>query len=114
MMRTVIAASAMLAFAGSAQAQDDMTMDSHALSTAIGGYPACSANVQDSCVQMGEAEAYAGTGGPFEPVEQHADARIDISAHHGMGGPLEEDYPPCDPGPGDDNCIQLYERGVSP
>src|SRR3546814_17502763 len=21
-------------------------------------------------------------------------------------------YPPCDPGPGDDNCIQLYEAGV--
>ena len=29
----------------------------------------------------------------------------------GVGGPTE-DYPPCDPGPGDDNCIQLYERGV--
>jgi len=22
------------------------------------------------------------------------------------------DYPPCSPGPGDDRCIQLYERGV--
>ena len=46
----------------------------------------------------------------------------------GMGGPLEEggltttadltprpattNYPPCDPGPGDDRCIQLYEPGV--
>jgi hypothetical protein len=41
-------------------------------------------------------------------------------AYTGMGGPLEEvtpvksssDYPPCRPGPGDDRCIQLYERGV--
>ena len=39
----------------------------------------------------------------------------------GMGGPIEEataaapaagTYPPCRPGPGDDNCIQLYEPGV--
>jgi hypothetical protein len=31
-----------------------------------------------------------------------------------MGGPFEAaaDYPPCRPGPGDDRCIQLYERGV--
>jgi hypothetical protein len=31
-----------------------------------------------------------------------------------MGGPLEEaqGYPACRPGPGDDRCIQLYERGV--
>ncbi|HWT12862.1 MAG TPA: hypothetical protein VN231_08930 [Allosphingosinicella sp.] len=49
------------------------------------------------------------------------------TAHTGMGGPLETDsattasltpqpatqnYPPCDPGPGDDRCIQLYEEGV--
>jgi hypothetical protein len=43
----------------------------------------------------------------------------------GMGGPEEEvtttsltprlateNYPPCNPGPGDDRCIQLYEPGV--
>ena len=40
----------------------------------------------------------------------------------GMGGPLETaaatpqpstgTYPACDPGPGDDRCIQLYEPGV--
>jgi hypothetical protein len=46
-------------------------------------------------------------------------------ASTGVGGPLEEtgsvslaprpaatNYPPCDPGPGDDRCIQLYEPGV--
>jgi hypothetical protein len=26
--------------------------------------------------------------------------------------PAEANYPPCDPGPGDDHCIQLYEEGV--
>jgi len=30
-------------------------------------------------------------------------------------GPREmrRHYPPCRPGPGDDRCIQLYERGVT-
>ncbi|HEV2864937.1 MAG TPA: hypothetical protein VGX37_00325 [Allosphingosinicella sp.] len=52
----------------------------------------------------------------------------DKTAETGMGGPLEEvdagktttmtpqvatqNYPPCEPGPGDDRCIQLYEPGV--
>jgi len=26
--------------------------------------------------------------------------------------PATQNYPPCDPGPGDDSCIQLYEPGV--
>ena len=36
-------------------------------------------------------------------------------SYTGMGGPEEavSNYPPCQPGPGDDRCIQLYERGVS-
>ncbi|HEX8192334.1 MAG TPA: hypothetical protein VF552_05490 [Allosphingosinicella sp.] len=34
-------------------------------------------------------------------------------ANMGQGGPLEpRGYPACRPGRGDDNCIQLYERGV--
>jgi hypothetical protein len=37
------------------------------------------------------------------------------TGQNGIGGPIEErtGYPPCDPGPGDDKCIQLYERGVT-
>ena len=37
------------------------------------------------------------------------------SDYQGVGGPVEAQsgYPPCSPGPGDDRCIQLYERGVS-
>jgi hypothetical protein len=30
-----------------------------------------------------------------------------------MGGPAEDMWPACRPGPGDDNCIQLYEPGVT-
>jgi hypothetical protein len=84
-----------------------------------------------------------GMGGPYEPVDSvqaNGDGTIDAalgetaaderlasadstwtatpaaagSEYTGMGGPLEAvDYPPCRPGPGDDRCIQLYERGVT-
>jgi hypothetical protein len=42
----------------------------------------------------------------------------ELAAHsdmQGVGGPVEAQsgYPPCSPGPGDDRCIQLYERGVT-
>lgn len=82
-------------------------------------------------------------GGPYEPAESDAvadasatiheamngDGTVDLAAgetaetelahhtalHQGVGGPVEAQsgYPPCDPGPGDDRCIQLYEPGVS-
>lgn len=36
------------------------------------------------------------------------------TAYTGVGGPVSETgYPACEPGPGDDRCIQLYERGVT-
>jgi hypothetical protein len=79
-----------------------------------------------------DASAYTGMGGPEEPVlamngDGAVDAALgetateegaaDVSAYTGTGGPLEEvattSYPPCRPGPGDDRCIQLYERGVT-
>jgi hypothetical protein len=66
-----------------------------------------------------DAIAVAETGGKEQGVAM-ADAS---SGKVAMGGPLEEvgpitprapatSYPPCRPGHGDDNCIQLYERGV--
>ena len=42
-----------------------------------------------------------GVGGPIEPNA------LDLTPR-----PATHNYPPCDPGPGDDNCIQLYEPGV--
>ena len=61
-----------------------------------------------------------------------ADTKVADTGDNGVGGPLEtadaapamapaldlatrpatQNYPPCAPGPGDDNCIQLYEPGV--
>ena len=42
-----------------------------------------------------------GVGGPEDTVASDLTPR-----------PAAHNYPPCDPGPGDDNCIQLYEPGV--
>jgi hypothetical protein len=77
--------------------------------------------------------ADTGMGGPDEgDLAMNGDGAVDAgageiaadeggtAAYTGVGGPLEEvttsataDYPPCSPGPGDDRCIQLYERGVT-
>ena len=89
---------------------------------------------------LADGSATTAMGGPYEPVETASttsddsmtmaaadtDATLDtgvttdssLAAHsdyEGMGGPIEAQsgYPPCSPGPGDDRCIQLYERGVT-
>jgi hypothetical protein len=49
-----------------------------------------------------EQASLTGMGGPEEPVEMAATAA--------PAAPVG--YRPCRPGPGDDNCIQLYEPGV--
>jgi hypothetical protein len=41
------------------------------------------------------------------PAPEMQTASADFAPH-----PAAANYPPCDPGPGDDHCIQLYERGV--
>ncbi len=48
--------------------------------------------------------AATGMGGPYEPVDT---AAADLTPR-----PAAQNYPACRPGPGDDNCIQLYEPGV--
>jgi hypothetical protein len=56
-------------------------------------------------VAQPDMSTFAGMGGPYEEV-------------YGAGGvsltprPADRNFPPCRPGPGDDNCIQLYEPGV--
>ena len=45
-----------------------------------------------------------GVGGPFEAPDS---AAADLTPR-----PAAQNYPACRPGPGDDNCIQLYEPGV--
>ena len=132
-------------------------------------YPPCDPGPgDDSCIQLyergvraqlaswnaptgGLADGSATTamGGPYEPVDGHADASAtgvagadtamngdgvtdpsvgetqepaiatagtDVGTEYeGVGGPVvsQSGYPPCEPGPGDDRCIQLYERGVT-
>ena len=51
------------------------------------------------------ATEQTGVGGPLE--EAAPVAAIDLTPR-----PAAQNYPPCRPGPGDDNCIQLYEPGV--
>ena len=99
-MKSVLAIAA-VAFAGPALAQS-----LPASSTLAHGQPTCAAD--GSCPQL-TAEvrrqlglaAEAGVGGPYESVQPIASR------------PATKDYPPCRPGPGDDSCIQLYERGVT-
>lgn len=109
-----------LALGTASFAQTNMQNDTS--DAAANDYPACSASVIDNCVQTYDRGAVLAVGGPYEPVLGHsgatsqeyaaADQQNDMT---GMGGPVEErnGYPPCDPGPGDDSCIQLYEHGVS-
>ena len=62
-------------------------------------------------VAMASAEdvegAHSGMGGPYEEIAARSDGTHDLTPR-----PAVKNYPPCDPGPGDDHCIQLYEPGV--
>jgi|GEM_PF-2365760 len=51
---------------------------------------------------------------PVQSASWDGKAAATMAAPAAMGGPVEEPqgYPACEPGRGDDNCIQLYERGV--
>jgi hypothetical protein len=63
----------------------------------------------------GKPEATAEMAADAEAAAATKPAATEAPATPGVGGPVEArtDYPPCRPGRGDDNCIQLYERGVS-
>jgi hypothetical protein len=77
--------------------------------------------LDDSLVETAAAEGFKGAADATaaKPAVETAslDGKKEVAmpgTETGMGGPLEEaqGYPACNPGPGDDNCIQLYERGV--
>jgi hypothetical protein len=53
-------------------------------------------------------DASAPVGGPYQPVADPAYAADNWPA------PTRSDYPPCEPHPYDDRCIQTYEEGVGP
>jgi hypothetical protein len=54
--------------------------------------------------------------GGIQTAEAAPAAGAEVAAATGMGGPIETPmgWRTCEPGPGDDRCIQLYERGVRP
>jgi hypothetical protein len=68
-----------------------------------------SAYFDDPIIRAKHAQAAAlkssnGVGGP---VEVAGSTSLDLTPRPAAGN-----YPACDPGPGDDRCIQLYEPGV--
>lgn len=92
----------------------------HSATTAMGGpYEPVDGEKTDSAAlghsaaiqaaMNGDGSVDVASGETAETELAHADA------NQGMGGPIESQsgYPPCDPGPGDDRCIQLYEPGVT-
>lgn len=65
-----------------------------------GETPVQLAAVEEDKLPVMDPGGAGAVGGPFEAAEDRPVAVSSIN------------YPPCDPGPGDDRCIQLYEPGV--
>jgi len=61
-------------------------------------------SAEDSVLEGEPVPAEDGVGGPYEAADM---AAADLTPR-----PAAQNYPACRPGPGDDNCIQLYEPGV--
>jgi hypothetical protein len=86
--------------------------------TTVGVRPSV-AHSQPTCVTDGTCPTLAAT------VSRQLGTPVPVVATPAVGGPYEATavtrapmpaptvgaYPPCSPGPGDDRCIQLYERG---
>jgi len=67
------------------------------------------AGVPDSAPQGDAIDTTYAVGGPDEEA---GTAPTLIAAADTSPRPAAQNYPACAPGPGDDNCIQLYEPGV--
>ena len=76
---------------------DDLVEEAPPVDDAIDGEPP----MEDDALVPASPPIESGVGGPDE-----------IAATDLTPRPAAGNYPPCDPGPGDDNCIQLYEPGV--
>jgi len=100
------------AFEGAAKTMDDKAIEAASVDATS---TLDTAAVDAAIIDKGQEVVLADTADTAKPIDT------------GMGGPLEtadagtldltprpatHNYPPCDPGPGDDNCIQLYEPGV--
>src|SRR3546814_9517505 len=95
-MKTAVMIVAALMVGGSALAQT--TSDPYAIDDP---YATDTTVTSDLDTTTTDTTTATGVGGPYQPTTTA------MGAASSKGG-----YPPCDPGPGDDNCIQLYEAGV--
>ena len=126
--RTAIDKEADPSWAASADAEGTLAADMAAMDkSALGAPLAAKLESADYAKWSGEAAqaklAYA-SANPQPTPDSSQSAAFDKpdATHTGVGGPVEQaalaprpaagNYPPCEPGPGDDNCIQLYESGV--
>ncbi|HWH17501.1 MAG TPA: hypothetical protein VNT77_04065 [Allosphingosinicella sp.] len=131
-MKKMLMIAAALTMGSAGLAQSNMGTADQSWNTASGGYPACSRTVTDSCIQLYErgvrssanlalnrnrGMSAGGVGGPYEAVTAHSGTMTTThGTYAGTGGPIDQrtGYPPCTRrGPGQDSCIQLYERGVT-
>src|SRR3546814_17426379 len=94
-MKTAVMIVAALMVGGSALAQT--TSDPYAIDDP---YATDTTVTSDLDTTTTDTTTATGVGGPYQPTTTA------MGAASSKGG-----YPPCDPGPGDDNCIQLYEAG---
>jgi hypothetical protein len=66
----------------------------------------------DLAVEPEEVAVDTGEPAIGGPLEETTTGDINMAAADLATRPATQNYPACRPGPGDDNCIQLYEPGV--
>ena len=87
-----------------AKLDEEKTVDTVAVDPAAGD-PDLDLAVEPSD-EVGSEPAIGG------PLEETTTGDINMAAADLATRPATQNYPACRPGPGDDNCIQLYEPGV--
>lgn len=108
---------------------DDMCIQLYEAGVSTPTNLAMNRNLGDGSTMMASADTASGwtnevdasttaVGGPYEPVtgDSPDPYAAPVVREEGMTETTDAagtDYPACAPGPGDDNCIQLYERGVT-
>ena len=86
--------------------------------------PALAQTIPAATADLSHGQPTCATDGSCPRLATEVRRQLGLAADAGIGGPYEaaaplvsrpatRHYPPCRPGPGDDNCIQLYERGVT-
>ena len=112
-MKLMIAGVSALFLSGSAMAASQIGNDTHPFAAAS---PAYYAHVSVPPMSNPNLARVMGREGLEMALAMNGPAgSMDPNEWTGMGGPeepVQTVWPACSPGPGDDRCIQLYERGV--